>query len=289
MGKKYTSIFTNGKFIQLPNVSSEYVLIKDVTKYFNRAVFCNEIHGLGDKYVQDIYTLQDSDYQSLVNGVSPLDDEISELVIVASQLLKRNSNLVKLKKVLPAAISWVESRMDIAYYIYNIIPIRNKVLTDAQINALYNLISGSCISSTSKDIFTEVKKELYVYMRDILLKNSLLTPTDVMEYARRVVSPKTDIHFPREISSAVIAIKYILDKLVIILGNVNSEELVQYAFKILSEKEIHSVVYDDYTELISKELHISDKAAALIRGFIDSISKDDDVTYRRIVFYSSMS
>ena len=288
-GKKYTRIYANEKFVPTPSITSAYILVGDITSYFNRAILCNEIYGIGDKYTHDVYSLEDTEYDAIIANKSPLDDEIAELAIVSSQLLKRNADLFKLKKVIPSAISWVESRMDVAHYVYNILPIQQQSLTSQQLGALQRLLSGSCAPSTpSGDVFSEIKKHMYVAMRDILLKDSRLTPSDVLEYARRVVSPKIKSKLPREISHAVMAVKYVLANLSVILASTDPTVLVRYAFKIISGKESSEAKYDDYTKIIAQELGVSEQAAALVNGFIGAINLDDDVTHRRVTFYSAM-
>lgn len=287
-GKKYSHIYTDGKFISLPDISSMYIIVGDVSNYFHRAIFCNEVYGIGDKITSDLISMSEEGNIIPVGNISKLEADVYDLCLSCSQLLKRNVDLVKLKKVLPVAINWVEYRMENMYHIYNLLQLQKHKLNSLQLLSLQKILSGSCVvSQKGDDIFSVTKKYLYTNMRDILLKDSRMTPNDVVEYARRVIVPNTRTNLPREISMGVSAVKYIYENLSVILRDSSDVDVIKYCVKLLSDQDKYDAEYDDYTKLISKELSVSEGAAALVNGFLRN-NANSDITHRRLLFYSAM-
>lgn len=282
---RYREISDGVNFIPTPDISDKYILVPDMYESFHRALFSNEIYGIGPKISDD-----------LVNETIEVDTSIPDrLVIVVSamcadtsRILKENQDLIASRPVIPAAIHWVLGRMDQMYAVYDKLQFNHVNMTAEQRRALYMLFLGPCADATdsaSGDLFSQIKTKLYTTMRDVLKISPYILPDTVIQYARRTLSlPDTKDTLPRAIRYPVLAVKNIINILSpVITSRDNAADIAIY---ILSGRQPTSEISNDYTKLISSQLNISENAAAKVNGFVSSIGLDNDDIHRRIIFYS---
>lgn len=284
--KQYNSVYNHGTFIPTPDISDKYIIVPDMYESFHRALYSNEIYGIGPKITDDLAN------ETINTDASIFDSERLVIVVTAmcadtSRLLKENKDLLASKPVIPAALQWTTMRLDQMYSVYDKLQFNHASMTPEQRHALYMLFLGPCAteSTSSGDLFLQIKTTLYSTMRDVLKISPYILPNTVVQYARRTLSlPNTKDILPRAIRYPVLAIKNIINILSPAITSRN--DAAGIAIYILSGHKPTSEIRNDFTKLVSSELGIDSDAAAKVMGFVSSIGLDSDEIHRRVIFYS---
>jgi len=282
--KQYSAVYNGKNFIPTPDISDKYILVPDMYESFHRALFSNEVYGIGPKITDD-----------LANETVEVDTSLSDRLVVVvtamcadtSRLLKENKDVLSSKPVIPAALRWVVERMEQMYAVYDKLQFNHTNMTDKQRQSLCMLFLGPCATADAVpgDLFLQIKSKLYTTMRDVLKINQHILPETVVQYARRTLSlPDTKDRIPRAIRFPVLAVKNIVN--ILSPSIVSRDNAASIAIYILSGHTPASEIRNDYTTLVSSELAISEDAAAKVLGFVSSIGLDSDEIHRRIIFYS---
>ncbi len=282
--RQYSAVYDGKNFIPTPDISDKYIIVPDMYESFHRALFSNEIYGIGPKITDD-----------LANDTVEVDTSLPDRLVVVvtamcadtSRLLKENKDVLASKPVIPAALRWVVARMDQMYAVYDKLQFNHTNMTPEQRQSLYMLFIGPCATTdvVSGDLFLQIKSKLYTTMRDVLKMSPHILPDTVVQYARRTLSlPDTKDKIPRAIRFPVLAIKNIIN--ILSPSIVSRDNAAGIAIYILSGHTPTSEIRNDYTTLVSSELGISNDAAAKVLGFVSSIGLDSDEIHRRIIFYS---
>lgn len=284
--KQYNAVYNHGTFIPTPDISDKYILVPDMYESFHRALYSNEIYGIGPKITDELAT------ETIKVDASIFDAERLGVVVTAmcadtSRLLKENKDLLASKPVIPAALQWTAMRLDQMYSVYDKLQFNHTNMTPEQRHALYMLFLGPCAtaSASTGDLFLQIKTALYTTMRDVLKISPYILPDTVVQYARRTLSlPDTKDRIPRAIRYPVLAIKNIINILSPAITSRN--DAVRIAIFILSGHQPASEIRNDFTKLVSSELAIDEDAAAKVLGFVSAIGLDSDEIHRRVIFYS---